>query len=75
MGLGVSTSPRSLPSAQSAPLQDISIKLLTHPMLSYKTCTYSLQPRLSDVLVRFEKRPDVDCLAAPEVSVYRPVQS
>ena len=35
---------------------------------------YSLLSRLRDVLVRFEKRADVDRLAAPEVSVNGPVE-
>ena len=35
---------------------------------------YSLLPRLCDMLVRFEERSDVQCLAAPKVTMYGPVQ-
>lgn len=35
---------------------------------------YSLLSWLRDVLIRFEEGADVDCLAAPKVSVDRPVE-
>ncbi len=36
--------------------------------------TYPLLPRLCDMLVRFEEGADVERLAAPEISVYCPVE-
>ncbi len=67
--------------------QDVSTSLVTFPspgvepskgesklFVAGTDTTYFLLPRVTNILIRLEKRPDINCLPSPNVSVHSPVQ-
>ncbi len=60
------------------PLRTVPMIFLTEPILVYRlecTLAHPLLPWLLHMLVRFKKRPDVECLPAPDVPVDAPIKS
>lgn len=68
-GQDVSTSLVTFPSPGAEPGKDES-KLF----VAGTDIPYFLLPRVTDILVRLEKRPDINCLPSPNISVHSPVQ-
>jgi hypothetical protein len=69
-----SISPATPLSLQSMPSWDSISSTCCDSVLCETRCIYLLLAWLSDVLLAFEERANVHCLASPEISVDGPVE-